>query len=112
MNDTKEKSAVGAATPATERDINISSENIISGNEEKIKGQSYENMTAILDSLSDTLRLTHAGKNIESIVPVTSLQTGIYAIVTYNDGRTTNICIDGDSGIAAVYDVAKALLYS
>ena len=106
----KEKSAVGTAIPATE--IEKPSTDIISGNEEKIKGQSYENMAEILRSLSDTLRLTHAGKNIESIVPVTSLQTGIYAIVTYNDGRTTNICIDGDSGIAAVYDIAKALLYS
>lgn len=37
MNDTKEKSAVGAATPATEKDINISSENIISSAVEKVK---------------------------------------------------------------------------
>ena len=35
----KEKSAVGAATPATEKDINISPENIISADEEKIKAQ-------------------------------------------------------------------------
>lgn len=110
MNDTKEKSAVEMAVSATEMNNNTSTD-IISGNEEKIKGQS-ENMIAILDSLSDTLRLTHAGKNIESIVPVTSLQTGMYATVTYNDGRTTNICIDCDSGIAAVYDIAKAFLYS
>lgn len=106
----KEKSAVEMAVSATEMNNNTSMD-IISGSEKKIKGQS-ENMTAILDSLSDTLRLTHTGKNIESIVPVTSLQTGTNARVTYNDGRTTNICIDGDSGIAAVYDIAKAFLYS
>ena len=37
MNDTKEKSAVGMAVPATEKDINISSENIISSAVEKVK---------------------------------------------------------------------------
>lgn len=111
MSADKEKSAVEMAVSATENGKTISKVSI-TDSEEKIKGQSYENMAEILRSLSDTLRLTHAGKNIESIVPVTSLQTGMYAKVTYNDGRTTNICIDGDSGIAAVYDIAKALLYS
>ena len=38
MTDKKEKSAVGTAIPATEKDMNNSPENIISGNEEKIKG--------------------------------------------------------------------------
>lgn len=37
MSNIKEKSAVGAATPATEKDINISSENIISSAVEKVK---------------------------------------------------------------------------
>ena len=37
MNDTKEKSAVGTAIPATEKDINITPENIISAIEKKIK---------------------------------------------------------------------------
>ncbi len=37
MNDTKEKSAVGVGAPATEKDINITPENIISAREEKIK---------------------------------------------------------------------------
>ena len=37
MNDTKEKSAVRAGTLATEKDINITPENIISAREEKIK---------------------------------------------------------------------------
>ena len=70
MNTAKEKSAVGTAIPATEKDINIITENIISADEEKIKSYS-ENMTAILDSLSKTLRLTREGMNIESIKPVT-----------------------------------------
>ena len=37
MNNTKEKSAVGIAVPATEKDINNLPENIISENEGKIK---------------------------------------------------------------------------
>jgi hypothetical protein len=37
MNDTKEKSAVRAGTLATEKDMNISSNNIIFGTDEKIK---------------------------------------------------------------------------
>ena len=39
MTDKKEKSAVGTAIPATEKDMNNSPEIIISGNEEKIKAQ-------------------------------------------------------------------------
>ena len=35
-----------------------------------------ENMTAILNSLTDTLRLTREGKNIVSIVPLTDLVSG------------------------------------
>lgn len=37
MNDTKEKSAVGAATPATEEDISINPDSIISDGQKKIK---------------------------------------------------------------------------
>ena len=37
MSSTKEKSAVGVGAPATEKDINITPENIISAREEKIK---------------------------------------------------------------------------
>lgn len=116
MNNTKEKSAVGVRAPATEKDINISPENIISADEEKINSHS-ENMTAILDSLSKTLRLTREGRKIKSIVPVTvpkvnTAYAGVAARVTYKNGHVKDIDIDCDSGIAAVYDVAKALLYS
>lgn len=111
----KEKSAVGMATPATEKDINIITENIISADEEKIKSYS-ENMTAILDSLSKTLRLTREGRKIKSIVPVTvpkvnTAYAGVAARVTYKNGHVKDIDIDCDSGIAAVFDVAKCLCY-
>lgn len=75
-----------------------------------------ENMTAILDSLSDTLRLTREGKNIVSIVPVTvpkvnTAYAGVAARVTYKNGHMKDIDIDCDSGIAAVYDIADNLCF-
>ena len=113
MSSTKEKSAVGVGAPATESDNNTT-ESIIDISE-KIKSYS-ENITAILDSLSKTLRLTDAGKNIVSIVPVTVPKgnmeyVGIAARVTYKNGHMKDIDIDCDSGIAAVFDVAKCLCY-
>lgn len=76
-----------------------------------------ENMTAILKSLAGILNLTDAGKNIESIVPVTvQIKSTEYvkdvARITYKSGHRRDIDIDCDSGIAAVYDVARALVYS
>ena len=114
MNDTKEKSAVGAATPATESDNNTTVS--ISYSDENVNGYSYENMTAILDSLTDTLRLTREGKNIVSIVPLTvSVDGTVYvrdiARITYQSGRTKDIGIDCDSGIAAIYDVVRDLCF-
>lgn len=75
-----------------------------------------ENMTEILWSLAGTLRLTDAGKNIVSIVPVTVPKgnmeyVGIAARVTYKNGHMKDIDIGADSGIAAVFDVAKCLCY-
>ena len=75
-----------------------------------------ENMTSILKSLGETLRLTDAGKNIVSIVPVTVPKgnkdyLGVAARVTYKNGHMKDIDIDCDSGIAAVLDVAKCLCY-
>ena len=112
----KEKSAVGMAVPATEKDINIITENIISADEEKIKSYS-ENMTAILDSLSKTLRLTREGRKIVSIVSVTvpmqnEAYTGVAARITYMDGHIKDVDIGADSGVAVVYDVAKTLTFS
>ncbi len=76
-----------------------------------------ENMTAILRSLSKTLRLTREGMNIESIRPVTVPMMNesyihVVARITYKSGRTRDIDIDCDSGIAAVFDVARMLAFS
>ena len=76
-----------------------------------------ENMTAILASLSDTLRLTREGMNIESIRPVAVPMMNenyvhVAARITYKSGRTKDIDIDCDSGIAAVYDIAGKLAFS
>ena len=114
MNTEKEKSAVGAATPATESDNNTTVS--ISYSDENVNGYSYENMTAILNSLTDTLRLTREGKNIVSIVPLTVPVVGtVYvrdiARITYQSGRTKDIGIDCDSGIAAIYDVVRDLCF-
>lgn len=75
-----------------------------------------ENMTAILNSLTDTLRLTREGRDIVSIVPLTvSVYGTVYvrdiARITYQSGRTKDIGIDCDSGIAAIYDVVRDLCY-
>ena len=112
MNTEKEKSAVGMAVPATESDNNTTVS--ISYSDENVNGYSYENMTAILNSLTDTLRLTREGKNIVSIVPLTVPIDGTkyvtdVARITYKNGHTRDINIDCDSGIAAVYDIADNL---
>ena len=110
----KEKSAVGMAVPATE----TYNESIVSITDLCGNVNSYsENMTAILDSLSKTLRLTREGRKIKSIVPVTvpmqnSDYIGIYARITYSDGTERYIDIGADSGVAVVYDVAKTLTFS
>ena len=110
----KEKSAVGMAVPATE----TYNESIVSITDFCGNVNSYsENMTAILDSLSKTLRLTREGRKIKSIVPVTvpmqnSDYIGIYARITYSDGTERYIEIGADSGVAVVYDVAKTLTFS
>lgn len=73
-----------------------------------------ENMMEILDSLSDTLRLTREGKSIVSIVPMTvPLRGSEYvtdiARITYENGQIRDVGIECDSGIAAVYDVVRYL---
>ena len=114
MNDIKEKSAVGMAVPATETD----NKSIVSITDFCGNVNSYsENMTAILASLSDTLRLTREGMNIESIRPVAVPMMNesyihVVARITYKSGRTRDIDIDCDSGIAAVFDVARRLAFS
>ena len=98
MNDIKEKSAVGMAVPATETD----NKSIVSITDFCGNVNSYsENMTAILASLSDTLRLTREGMNIESIRPVAVPMMNenyvqVAARITYKSGRTKDIDIDCD----------------
>ncbi len=75
-----------------------------------------ENMTAILKSLSETLRLTREGRNIVSIVPLTVPIDGTkyvtdIARITYKNGHTRDINIGCDSGMAAVYDIADNLCF-
>jgi hypothetical protein len=76
-----------------------------------------ENMTKILESFCETLKLTNRGKRIVSIEPMTfQVQNNYYvnmiARITYEDGHTKDIDIGGDSGIAVVYDIARSLVYS
>ena len=65
-----------------------------------------ENMTKILAKLTETLRLTRDGGNIVSITPLRDV-----ARVTYSNGHTKDIDIGSDSGIAAIYDIAKNLCF-
>lgn len=65
-----------------------------------------EDMTKILAKLTETLQLTRDGGNIVSITPLRDV-----ARVTYKNGHTKDVDIGSDSGIAAVYDVAKSLMY-
>lgn len=114
MSSTKEKSAVGVGAPATESDNNTT-ESIIDISE-KIKSYS-ENMTEILKSFCETLKLTDRGKNIVSIFLVTEpvgnqVYMRVAARVTYENGYTKDIDIGCDSGIAVVYDIARSLVYS
>ena len=55
--------------------------------------------------------------NIESIRPVAVPMMNenyvqVAARITYKSGRTKDIDIDCDSGIAAVYDIARKLAFS
>ena len=100
MSERKEKSAVGAGTPATETDNK--STDIISDSNEKIK---YENIDVILDKLTELVQLTRAGSNIVSIDTDSE-----YAVISYKNGHKRRVNIDGDSGICAVYDIIIKLV--
>ena len=87
MNSKKEKAAVGMAVPATEKSNNTIVS--ITDNCGNVNRQ-CENMTAIL----------------------ASHYVQVAARITYKSGRTKDIDIDCDSGIAAVYDIAGKLAFS
>lgn len=65
-----------------------------------------EDMTEILAKLTETLQLTRDGIGIVSITPLRDV-----ARVTYSNGHIKDIDIGSDSGIAAIYDIAKMLMY-
>lgn len=65
-----------------------------------------ENMAEILAKLTETLQLTRDGIGIVSITPLRDV-----ARVTYSNGHTRDVDIGSDSGIAAIYDIAKTLMY-
>ena len=91
----KEKSAVGTAFPATDKE-NHTTESITDNS---------ENINSILEKLTELLQMTRAGKNIESIE-----QAAEYAIIRYKDWHEVDVHIGGDSGIAAIYDIVRKLM--
>ena len=90
MNENKEKSAVGTAIPATE---------IKKHTTESITDNS-ENINSILEKLTELLQMTRAGRNIVGIA-----EENGFAVITYRNGHTKKANIDGDSGIAAIYEI-------
>ncbi len=96
MNEIKEKSAVGTAFPATD----------IENNHKTSITDVDENINAIFEKLTELLQMTRAGCNIADIRKV-----GEKAVIIYINGDLECINIGGDSGITAVYDIVKKLLW-
>lgn len=84
MNDTKEKSAVGAATPATE--IKKPSTDIISGNEGKIKGQ--KTIKAVIQRPGEISEIVETENTVEAL---NELVGGMSTAVTIPDNSLTLI---------------------
>lgn len=63
-----------------------------------------ENINEILGKLAETLKLTRQCSDIVSISKIDE-----WAVICYENGRTDRVNIDGDSGIAAVYDIVRKL---
>ena len=90
MNERKEKSAVGTVIPATETE-NHTTESITDNS---------ENIKRILEKLTELLQMTRAGRNIVGIA-----EENGFAVITYKNGHKKKANIDGDSGIAAIYEI-------
>lgn len=90
MDNTKEKSAVGTAFPATDKE-NIYKTSITDND---------ENIKSILEKLKELLQMTRAGRNIAGIA-----EENGFAVITYKNGHKKKVNIDGDSGICAIYDI-------
>ena len=95
MNENKEKSAVGTAIPATEKEK--VSTGIISDNS--------ENINSILEKLKELLQMKRAGRDIDDITKV-----GKNAVIMYNHCDFEVVNIECDSGIAVIYDIIKKLM--
>ena len=73
------------------------------------------NMKEVLDSLTKTVRLCRGYEKVKNIAPMTI--TNEYgcireiARITYENGHTADVDIDCDSSMAAIYDIAKYLMY-
>lgn len=71
-------------------------------------------MKEVLDSLTDTVRLCRGYEKVKSIQPVTIEDehdcVQEIARIEYENGHTVDVDIGCDSGIAAIYDVAKYLM--
>ena len=72
------------------------------------------NMKEVLDSLTNTVRLCRGHEKVKSIRPVTiEDEYGCVheiARIEYENGHVGGVDISCDSGIAAIYDVAKYLM--
>lgn len=84
MNDTKEKSAVGAATPATE--IKKPSTDIISSSKEKIKGQ--KTIKAVIQRPGEISEIVETENTVEAL---NELVGGMSTAVTIPDNSLTLI---------------------
>ena len=96
MDNTKEKSAVGTAFPATD----------IENNHRTSITDVDENINAILEKLTELLQMTRAGCHIADIRKV-----GEKAVIMYINGDLECINIGGDSGICAVYDIVGKFMW-
>lgn len=90
MNGNKKISPVGTVIPA--RGMEKSPTESITDNS--------ENINSILEKLTELLQMTRAGRNIVGIA-----EENGFAVITYKNGHKKKANIDGDSGIAAIYEI-------
>ena len=65
-----------------------------------------EDKATICDVFGSCLRLTRAGHDL-SYISYQKIGDDEFAILSYDDGTTRNICITADSGIAIMRDILK-----
>ncbi len=65
-----------------------------------------ENINRILGKLTEVLQMTHAGCDIVGIA-----KDGEYAVIRWQNGSQKKINISCDSGISAVHDIIKGIMY-